>query len=111
MTIAAAAPVGFPTSDGVAWRTLASGLRVARRDGRHIGTVQTGRRWLATGVDGEPIGTFRSLREAQAAVASPETARSSVPRSSLIAPTVAVAALAVTAIASAAGWAWTAFLL
>ena len=110
MTIAAAPP-GSLSADGVTWRVLTSGLWVARRDDRHLGTVQKGRRWLATDVDGEPIGTFRSFREAQAAVLLPHPPHAPAARSSVIAPAVAVAALAVAAITSAAGWAWTAFLV
>ena len=110
MTIAAAAP-GSLATDGVAWRALPSGLWVARRDGRHLGTVQKGRRWLATDLDGEPIGTFRSFREAQAAVVLPQPVQAPAARSSVVAPAVALAALGVAATASAAGWAWTAFLV
>jgi hypothetical protein len=110
MTIAAAA-LGPSSADGVVWRALASGVWVGRRDGRHLGTVQQGRRWLATDVDGEPIGTFRSLREAQAAVALPQPHRARVVRTSTVAPAVAVLALGAVAISSAGGWAWTAFLL
>ena len=117
MTIAAV-PAGPPSTDGVAWRTLASGLRVARRDGRHLGTVQKGRHWLATGVDGDPIGSFRSLREAQAAVAAPALAAQRAParhtwlhRSSRAVPALAIAALGVAALLSTSGWVWTALTL
>jgi hypothetical protein len=109
MTIAAAAP-GPASVEGVAWRTLPSGLWVARRDGRHLGTVQKGRNWLATGIDSEPIGTFRSFREAQAAVDHPDPHRTPVVRAPALVPALAVAALAAAAFTSAAGWAWTAFL-
>ncbi|MBW4042238.1 MAG: hypothetical protein HIU86_08945 [Acidobacteria bacterium] len=110
MTKAAAGP-DSPSVDGVAWRALASGLWVARRDGRHLGTVQKGRRWLATDVDGEPIGTFRSFSEAQAAVVQPQPPRAPAPRTSLTAPAVALAALGVAAIVSSASWAAVSFLL
>src|SRR5689334_606330 len=68
MTIAMT-PAGPPADPAVSWRALESGLWVARRSGRHLGSVEHGRRWSAAGPDGEPIGAFRSLREAQAAVA------------------------------------------
>jgi hypothetical protein len=115
MTIAAAG-TGSLSTDDVAWRALPSGLWVARRDGRHLGTVQHGRRWLATDVDGEPIGTFRSFPEAQAAVALPQprcapAAPRSVAVPVLAVPVLAVAALGAAATVSAAGWAWVPFLL
>ena len=40
----------------------------ARRNGRHLGTVECGHRFLATDADGEPIGAFRTLDAARAAV-------------------------------------------
>ena len=64
-------PMRAPSGSDVSWRALEAGLWVARRDGSHLGTVQPGRRWLAADADGEPIGTFRSFREAQLAVAGP----------------------------------------
>ena len=55
----------------VRWRALRTGMWAARRDDRHLGTVERGHRWLAVGADSEPIGRFRTLGEAQAAVAHP----------------------------------------
>ncbi|MCU1474857.1 hypothetical protein [Amnibacterium sp.] len=50
------------------WRATQKDLWVARRDGRHLGTVECGHRFLATDADGEPIGAYRSLDEAMRAV-------------------------------------------
>ncbi|HEV7623618.1 MAG TPA: hypothetical protein VGO26_05740 [Amnibacterium sp.] len=50
------------------WRPTQKDLWVARRDGRHLGTVECGHRFLATDADGEPIGSFRTLDAAMAAV-------------------------------------------
>jgi hypothetical protein len=61
----ASAPVGVPAAD---WRATQKDLWVARRDGRHLGTVERGRHYLAIDVDGEPIGTYRTLELAMAAV-------------------------------------------
>ena len=61
--------------DGIRWRVLRAGLWAARRDGRHLGTVEQGRRWTALDADSEPIGAFRTLAEAQAAVACPGSYR------------------------------------
>ncbi len=108
MTIAMT-PVGMQPSPDVCWRRLEAGLWVARRDGRHIGSVQPGRRWLAADADGEPVGTFRSFREAQAAVADPSANRSPVGRTSSAG--LAVAVLGITALVSAAGWTWTSLFL
>jgi hypothetical protein len=63
------------TRGEIRWRTLRTGLWAARRDDRHLGTVERGRRWLAVDADSEPIGRFRTLREAQAAVACPASHR------------------------------------
>jgi hypothetical protein len=109
MTIAMT-PAGLPAGN-VSWRALDAGLWVARRDGRHLGSVQPGRRWLATDAEGEPIGTFRSFREAQVAVGDPASHRAPVRRSGGVGPAAAVAVLGATALVSAAGWIWTAFLL
>jgi len=61
----AAAPVSDP---GVQWRATQKDLWVARRDGRHLGTVEGGHRYVATDADGEPIGSYRSLDQAMGAV-------------------------------------------
>jgi hypothetical protein len=103
MTIAAT-PTGLPNIDGVTWRALRDGLWVGRREGRHIGAVEHGHRWLASDADGEPIGTFRSFQDAQAAVVDPAGRRPSVRRSSSFAPVIAVGVLGAAAIVSAAGW-------
>jgi hypothetical protein len=113
MTIAMRLPMGRPSADadGASWRALRGGLWVARRDGRHLGTVEHGRRWLASDAEGEPVGAFRTFREAQAAVADPAAHRAPVHRSSL-GPALATAGLAVAAAASAAAsvWVWTTLL-
>lgn len=58
----------------VRWRALRTGMWAARRDDRHLGTVERGHRFLAVGADSEPIGRFRTLGEAQAAVTGPAAA-------------------------------------
>lgn len=120
MTIAAQMPTLSTassrwTDDGVSWRTLRSGMWAARRDGHHLGTIEQRRRWLASDADSEPIGRFRTFREAQAAVLDPAAHRSTPRRPSaapalvvagLGAAVVATAALTSTALAAAAGWVW-----
>jgi hypothetical protein len=64
----------------VEWRLLNRKLWVGRRDGRPVGTVEHGRRYLALGIDGETIGAYRTLEEAQAAVAAPEGRRPAEPQ-------------------------------
>jgi hypothetical protein len=66
-------PVTAP--DPVEWRALNRDFWVARRDGRHLGTVEHGRRYRATGPEGEPIGMYCTLQQAKDAVASPDSAR------------------------------------
>lgn len=61
--------------EDIRWRALRRGMWAARRDDRHLGTVEQGRGWLAVDADSEPIGRFRTLLEAQAAVASPTSHR------------------------------------
>lgn len=110
MTIALHTPQGRPADDGVAWRSLRRGLWVARLDGKHLGTIEHGRRWAASDADGEPIGAFRSFREAQAAVAEPALHRVPVRPATAVRPVtafLALAALLCTA-AWAGGWAWVA---
>jgi hypothetical protein len=111
MTIAITLPMSGPTVDEVSWRALRTGLWVARRDGRHLGTLEQGRRWLASDADGEPIGAFRSFREAQVAVAEPAAHRVPLRESVTGAPAFAVAALVLAGIASAASWTWIALAL
>jgi hypothetical protein len=64
----------------VEWRLLNRKLWVGRRDGRPVGTVEHGRRYLALGIDGETIGAYRTLEEAQAAVAAPERRQQAEPQ-------------------------------
>jgi hypothetical protein len=109
MTIAATQFPARPmrsSSDDVSWRALSSGLWVARRDGRHLGTVQRGRRWLAADADSEPIGTFRTFAEAQAAVASPAASRAESPGRIALAPALVALGLCSAALASTAAWVW-----
>jgi len=61
-------PAAINGDPAVQWRATQRNLWVARRGGRHLGTVECGRRYLATDVDGEPIGSFRSLEAAMRAV-------------------------------------------
>jgi len=65
-TAEAAVPLG--DAHGAVWRATQKDLWVARRDGRHLGTVECGHRFLATDADGEPIGAYRTLDAAMAAV-------------------------------------------
>lgn len=111
MTIALHAHLGLTSDEGVAWRALRRGLWAARRDGKHLGTVEHGRRWVAADADGEPIGAFRTFREAQAAVADPAAHRLPIPRTTAVGPTLAVIGVGAAALVSAAGWSWTALLL
>ncbi|WP_375388528.1 hypothetical protein [uncultured Amnibacterium sp.] len=90
--------------DRIRWRTLRRGVLAARRDGRHLGTVERGRRWLAVDAESEPIGRFRTLGEAQAAVVRPGADRAPM-RSSAAGPTV-LAALVATASAASIAAAW-----
>ena len=91
----------------VSWRALSAGLWVARRDDRHLGTVQRGRRWLASDADSEPIGAFRTFSEAQAAVVSPASRPAEARGTALGGPALVVAASLLAALASAGVWAWT----
>lgn len=64
MTTTAPAPViDAPSTE---WRQLGPLLWVARRDGRHVGTVERGRRFVLTDITGEAVGAFRTLAEAVA---------------------------------------------
>ena len=54
----------------VRWRSLSPRHWVARRDGRHLGAIERGRRFLATDARSEPLGAYRTFAEAQAAVQS-----------------------------------------
>lgn len=93
-----------PGQSCVTWRALHAGLWVARRDGRHLGAVQRGRRWLAADADGEPIGQYRSFAEAQSAVANPAAHRRPLPERSGIGPVLSLSVLAAAALVSASGW-------
>lgn len=95
----------------VSWRALSASLWVARRDGRHLGTVQRGRRWLASDADSEPIGAFRTFSDAQAAVSSPASRPAEARGSALPGPALLLAASLLGALGSAGLWAWTNLLL
>ncbi len=56
------------TATPVRWRSLSPRHWVARRDGRHLGAVERGRRWVASDARSEPLGAFRTFAEARAAV-------------------------------------------
>lgn len=90
----------------VSWRALSASLWVARRDGRHLGTVQRGRRWLASDAESEPIGAYRTFLEAQAAVTSPAARPAEAQGPVLGGPVLAGAGVLVAALASAGVWAW-----
>jgi hypothetical protein len=70
MTSVPTAETALPVHDdsGAVWRATQKDLWVARRDGRHLGTVECGHRFLATDADGEPIGAYRTLDGAMRAV-------------------------------------------
>lgn len=70
-----------PGPDPVEWRCLARDLWVGRRNGRHAGTVERGRRYFATGPDGESLGTYCTLQQAMDAVADPERRNLTAPAS------------------------------
>ncbi|MGT2425223.1 hypothetical protein [Amnibacterium kyonggiense] len=110
MTMTATIQAGPPADQTVCWRALDSGIWVARRSGRHLGSIERGRRWTAAGPEGEPLGAFRSLREAQAAVADPEAHRAPVRRGPSGASVAPLVALGLAAVASASGWALTSLL-
>jgi hypothetical protein len=117
MTIAAQIPVATPRrDDDVAWRALRDGLWAARRDGRHLGTVEKGRRWLALDADGDPIGAFRFFAEAQAAVTEPTRglpgrAGTAVRAGSPMLPSLAMAGTGALLVAFVTSWAVQSFLL
>jgi hypothetical protein len=70
MTSVPSAARALPLNDdtGADWRATHKDIWVARRYGRHLGTVECGHRFLATDADGEPIGAFRTLDAAMGAV-------------------------------------------
>ena len=75
-------PVSDPHAEPVEWRRLNGRLWVGRRDGAPIGMIERGRRYVATDASERVRGTFKTLAEAQAALAittRPPTARR-VPR-------------------------------
>lgn len=49
------------------WRRLGDRLWAGRRDDRPVGTIERGRRFVLLGLEGAPVGRFRTLEEAQAA--------------------------------------------
>ena len=95
-----------PSGADVSWRALSASLWVARRDGRHLGTVQRGRRWLASDAESEPIGAFRTFPEAQAAVASPASRPAAARGPVLGGPLLAGTGVLLAALGSAGVWAW-----
>ena len=109
MTITMRAPltasvpaVGNGEAD-VVWRAMRDGAWAARRDGRHLGTVERGRRWIATDSDSELIGAYRTFREAQAAVAAPAVQRTPSPRPKAV-QRIAALLLVAGAASTVAGW-------
>ncbi len=108
---ASAVPARPEAAADVSWRALSADLWVARRDGRHLGTVQRGRRWLASDADSEPIGVFRTFAEAQAAVASPASRPAEARGPAAAGPALVVVVSLLTAVGSAGLWAWTNLLL
>jgi hypothetical protein len=57
-----------PSSPGIVWRRLRPRLWVGRTDGEHLGTIERGHRFTATGTDGDPRGGYRTLQAAQASL-------------------------------------------
>lgn len=101
--LTASAPAVENGEADVVWRAMRDGAWAARRDGRHLGTVERGRRWIATGPDSELIGAYRTFREAQAAVAAPAALRVPSTRSTAPRPPAALL-VAAAAAAAVAGW-------
>jgi hypothetical protein len=56
--------------DDVEWRRLNRRLWAASREGRPLGTVEHGRRYVALDVDGGAIGRYDGLETAMAALAA-----------------------------------------
>lgn len=60
--------IGQVPSTAVRWRVLGDGLWAARLQGRHLGTVERGHRFVASDADSSVLGAFRTFGEAQRAV-------------------------------------------
>src|SRR3954468_10461648 len=58
----------LPPSSGILWRQLPPRLWVGRADDRHLGTIERGRRFTVTDVDGDARGGYPTLQAAQAAL-------------------------------------------
>src|SRR4051812_30801925 len=75
-------PLRRLSPSGVSWRPLGGTLWVGRTDAGPVGTIEGGRRFVVTDVDGRAWGAFRSLEaamaalEARAPVGEPLAARS-----------------------------------
>lgn len=65
----------------VEWRRLDTRLWVGRLDGAPIGMIERGRRYTATDAGERVRGTFRTLREAQHALAADARQPSTEPES------------------------------
>jgi hypothetical protein len=52
----------------IVWRKLRPRLWAGRADGAHLGTIERGRRFTATDLDGDRHRGYRTLRAAQAAL-------------------------------------------
>src|SRR3954451_23581469 len=57
-----------PPSSDIVWRQLRPRLWVGRADDRHLGTIERGRRFTVTDVDGDARGGYPTLQAAQAAL-------------------------------------------
>lgn len=66
MTMTSTARIGGPGPD-IEWRQLDRRLWTGRRAGRPAGMVEQGRRFALTDERGDAAGSYRTLRDAQAA--------------------------------------------
>src|SRR3954447_20531658 len=57
-----------PPSSDIVWRQLRPRFWVGRADDRHLGTIERGRRFTVTDVDGDARGGYPTLQAAQAAL-------------------------------------------
>lgn len=107
MTTTAPAPVVTAVTDAprTEWRQLGRWLWVARRDGRHVGTVERGRRFVLTDATGRAAGEYRTLAEAIAAAeAAPADAGAGpVARAPRLSTAIAVASVLGGGVAMGAG--------
>lgn len=88
------------------WRCTAEGLWLARRDGRHLGSVErrSGARWFAFDQDSEPLGVHRHLAAAQGAVQDPTIHRAPDRAALSWGPLLFVGAMTASAAALLAPW-------